>query len=246
MPGALILWWCSSHGGPGGTNRLAWPITFFDLTVLSSEGYFVFLPNPARELWCGRGVYARQRQGLRLRRLLRYSNGRGRSGKSSPDRSETDRNRRLELRRIHGHVGRYADATVPRGRGGRRDCPNWQSYYGTNGIDQWLIPDFGASVYDDPAVYPRGRRSRSSSKVKTPTLLLVGEGDIECPITQSFEFWHALKTLGVKTKMVVYQDEGHVPIQPKHQRDIMRQTIGWFNENLSTGKGTALTIDTPV
>ena len=28
---------------------------------------------------------------------------------------------------------------------------NWQSYYGENGIDQWMIPYFGASVYDDPA-----------------------------------------------------------------------------------------------
>ena len=30
---------------------------------------------------------------------------------------------------------------------------NWQSYYGQNGIDQWMLPYFGASVYDDPAVY---------------------------------------------------------------------------------------------
>jgi dipeptidyl aminopeptidase/acylaminoacyl peptidase len=30
---------------------------------------------------------------------------------------------------------------------------NWQSYYGQNGIDQWMIPYFGTSVYDDPAVY---------------------------------------------------------------------------------------------
>ena len=27
---------------------------------------------------------------------------------------------------------------------------NWQSYYGQNLIDQWMIPFFGASVYDDP------------------------------------------------------------------------------------------------
>ena len=32
---------------------------------------------------------------------------------------------------------------------------NWQSYYGENSIDQWMIPYFGASVYDDPAVYAK-------------------------------------------------------------------------------------------
>ncbi len=32
---------------------------------------------------------------------------------------------------------------------------DWLSYYGENGIDEWMIPYFGASVYDDPAVYAR-------------------------------------------------------------------------------------------
>src|SRR2546429_4038278 len=32
---------------------------------------------------------------------------------------------------------------------------NWQSYYGENQIDQWMIPFFGASVYEDPSVYAR-------------------------------------------------------------------------------------------
>ena len=30
-------------------------------------------------------------------------------------------------------------------------------------------------------------------KVKTPTLVIVGERDAECPAPQSYEFWHALK-----------------------------------------------------
>ncbi len=30
---------------------------------------------------------------------------------------------------------------------------NWMSYYGENGIDQWMVPFFGASAYDDPAIY---------------------------------------------------------------------------------------------
>lgn len=32
---------------------------------------------------------------------------------------------------------------------------DWLSYYGLNDIDQWMIPFFGASVYDDPAVYAK-------------------------------------------------------------------------------------------
>ena len=48
---------------------------------------------------------------------------------------------------------------------------NWQSYYGENDIDQWMIPFFGASVYDDPAVYARSSPITFIKNVKTPTLV---------------------------------------------------------------------------
>ena len=63
-----------------------------------------------------------------------------------------------------------------------------------------MIPFFGASVYDDPAVYEKSSPIRFIKNVKTPTLIIVGERDAECPASQSYEFWHALKTLGVPTK----------------------------------------------
>ena len=45
---------------------------------------------------------------------------------------------------------------------------NWQSYYGQNLIDQWMIPFFGASVYDDPAVYEKSSPIRVHQKSKDP------------------------------------------------------------------------------
>src|SRR5439155_3472629 len=71
---------------------------------------------------------------------------------------------------------------------------NWQSYYGQNGIDQWLIPYFGASVYDDPAIYARSSPITFIKRVKTPTPVLVGERDLECHLPQSQEVFHPLKT----------------------------------------------------
>jgi len=49
--------------------------------------------------------------------------------------------------------------------------------------------------------------------MKTPTLVIAGERDAECPALQSYEFWHALKTLGVPTQLVVYPSEGHLFIR---------------------------------
>ena len=73
---------------------------------------------------------------------------------------------------------------------------NWQSYYGENGIDEWMIPFFGASVYDDPAVYARSSAINFIQQVHTPTFSFVGAADIECPASQTLEFGHALKVLG--------------------------------------------------
>ena len=47
---------------------------------------------------------------------------------------------------------------------------DWLSYYGENSIDQWMIPYFGASVYDDPAVYARSSAITFIKQAHTPTL----------------------------------------------------------------------------
>jgi dipeptidyl aminopeptidase/acylaminoacyl peptidase len=110
---------------------------------------------------------------------------------------------------------------------------DWQSYYGQNGIDQWMIPFFGASVYDDPAIYARSSPMTFIKNVKTPTFEFVGERDVECPMAQSLEFWHALHTLGVPTSLVVYAGEGHGIRQPPHRKDITQRTIAWLERYLA-------------
>ena len=109
---------------------------------------------------------------------------------------------------------------------------NWQSYYGENLIDQWMIPFFGASVYDDPAVYEKARPIHFIKTVKTPTLVLAGERDAECPAPQSYEFWHALRTLGVPTELVIYPGEGHMFVDPKNRVDSQERTLAWFEKYL--------------
>ncbi len=109
---------------------------------------------------------------------------------------------------------------------------DWLSYYGENSIDQWMTPFFGASVYDDPAVYAKSSAITFIKNVKTPTLVIVGDRDGECPAPQSFEFWHALRDLGVKTQLVVYPDEGHGFRNPEHIKDREERTAKWFADNM--------------
>ena len=110
---------------------------------------------------------------------------------------------------------------------------DWLSYYGENSIDQWMIPFFGASVYDDPAVYAKSSAITYIKNVTTPTLVIVGDRDGECPAPQSFEFWHALRDHGVKTQLVVYPNEGHGFRDPEHIRDRNERILKWFDQYLA-------------
>jgi dipeptidyl aminopeptidase/acylaminoacyl peptidase len=109
---------------------------------------------------------------------------------------------------------------------------DWLSYYGENSIDQWMVPFFGATVYDDPAVYAKSSAITFIKNVTTPTLVIVGDRDGECPAPQSFEFWHALRAEGVKTQLVVYPNEGHGFRNPEHIADLAKRAIAWFAENM--------------
>jgi dipeptidyl aminopeptidase/acylaminoacyl peptidase len=106
---------------------------------------------------------------------------------------------------------------------------DWQSYYGTNEIDTWMIPYFGASVYDDPSVYAKSSPINYIKAVKTPALMVAGDRDAEVPVTQSYEYWHALRDLGVPTQLVIYPGEGHLFQKPANQRDVAQRIAAWFD-----------------
>jgi dipeptidyl aminopeptidase/acylaminoacyl peptidase len=113
---------------------------------------------------------------------------------------------------------------------------DWESYYGENSIDQWMIPYFGKTVYDDPAVYAKSSAINYIRQAKTPTLVVVGDRDGECPAPQSFEFWHALRDQHVPTQLVVYPNEGHGFVDPAHRRDVMERAVEWFGQYLGAGE----------
>ena len=221
----------SVHGGPASSLKPSWPRPGFNPTLLSQQGYFVLMPNP-------RGSYG-QGEKFTLANVKDFGGGDLRDILGGVD--EAVKSAPIDPGRIGltgwsygGFMTMWAITQTNRFRAAVAGAgiANWKSYYGENAIDQWMIPYFGASVYDDPAVYAKSSAIDFIKQVKTPTLVLVGDGDGECPPPQSYEFWHALKTLGVKTEMVVYANEGHSFHDPKHQRDVLLRMIQWFNENL--------------
>jgi len=223
------------HGGPSSVTTSEWPassgMSRAIIAALSVRGYFVLRPNP-------RGSYG-QGEDFTHGNIKDFGGGDRRDDLAGVDAAikkyPIDPNRLGVTGWSYGgfmtmwtvtQTNRFHAAVAGAG------IANWQSYYGQNLIDQWMIPFFGASVYDDPAVYEKSSPIRFIKNVKTPTLVIVGERDAECPASQSYEFWHALKTLRVPTKLIIYPGEGHMFIEPKHQVDRLEQTVVWFDKYL--------------
>jgi dipeptidyl aminopeptidase/acylaminoacyl peptidase len=223
------------HGGPSSVTTSEWPagagMSRAIIAGLSSRGYFVLLPNP-------RGSYG-QGEDFTRANVKDFGHGDLRddlAGVDAPLKKYPIDPARIGVTgwSYGGFMTMWTVTQTDRFKAavaGAGIC-NWQSYYGQNFIDQWMLPFFGASVYDDPAVYDKSSPIKFIKNVKTPTLIVVGERDAECPPAQSYEFWHALRTLGVPTQLIIYPGEGHLFLKPENQTDRMNQTIAWFDKYL--------------
>jgi dipeptidyl aminopeptidase/acylaminoacyl peptidase len=228
----LVVW---VHGGPAWAAQPMWPSRLHYSFALPSQGYFLLLPNM-------RGSYG---QGEKFTQANVKDFGYGDFRDIMAGVDEAIKQVPVDPDRLGitgwsygGYMTMWAVTQTNRFRAGVAGAglANYLSYYGQNKIDEWMIPYFGATVYDDPAVYARSSPITFIKNVKTPTLVVVGDRDGECPSPQSYEFWHALKTLRVPTQFVIYENEGHEFANPAHSRDVIDRTISWFNQYLDSPK----------
>jgi dipeptidyl aminopeptidase/acylaminoacyl peptidase len=213
------------HGGPAGAHSAAWPSRWS--AVLPGQGYFVLLPNPRGSLGFGAEFAQANVKDFGhgdLRDILAGVDAALAAAPIDPGRVG------VVGWSYGGYMAMWAPTQTARFKAAVAGAgiANWQSYYGQNRIDRWMIPFFGASVYDDLEVYARSSPITFIKRHKTPTLVLHGERDSEVPAPQGYEMWHALKALGVPTQLVIYPDEGHRIARREHRRDIQKRTLDWL------------------
>ncbi len=216
------------HGGPASAVQAGWGGRGgVSATGLSALGYFVLQPNP-------RGSYG---QGEEFTQANRKDFGYGDLRDILKGVDAVEAQYPVDPNRVGitgwsygGFMTMFAVTQTSRFKAAVSGAglSNWQSYYGENSIDQWMIPYFGASVYEDPAVYAKSSAINFIKQAHTPTLVVVGDRDGECPAPQSYEFWHALRDEHVPTQLVVYPNEGHGFVNPEHRRDVMDRAVEWF------------------
>lgn len=218
------------HGGPAAANVPGFVEGGANADLIAA-GYWLFLPNPRGSYGQGAAFVEANRRdfgGGDLRDIL--------AGIDAVERVAPIDDARLGLMggSYGGFMAMWANTQTNRFKAivAAAGLSNWISYYGTNGIDQWMLPYFGKTLYEDYDAYRAPSAIYFMKQAKTPTFLYVGERDIEVPPTQSIEYWHALKDQGVPTSLVIYADEGHGIRGAEGAADVRRRTLAWFDKYL--------------
>ena len=225
------------HGGPSAASVPEFLTPESEAAPLLAAGYRVFLPNPRGSFGEGERFAAANRRDFGhgdLRDVL--------TGIDAAERAAPIDDQRLGLigYSYGGYMAMWTVTQTDRFKAAVAGAgiSDWLSYYGENGIDTWMLPFFGASVYADPAIYARSSPINFITHVHTPVFEFVGSADVECPMPQTEEFYHALRTLGVPTEFVVYPGQGHGLADPKDDADATRRTLAWFARWLGPSKTT--------
>lgn len=122
-------------------------------------------------------------------------------------------------------------------------CPviDWISMAGTTDIPYFTYNFFNEPFWENPTPWLEHSSLMHVDEVSTPTLLATGEKDLRTPITQTEEYYQALKRRGVNTVMLRFNEEYHgIWSQPSNFMRAQRYIIEWFENK---GQIEGLTVE---
>ena len=124
---------------------------------------------------------------------------------------------------IVGHTPRFRAAVS------MRPVIDWGSFVGNTDGQNWY-DQFTKYPWEDPVQYAERSPLHYVANVTTPTMVMTGESDLRTPITQSEEFYRALKILKKDTLLVRMPEEFHGWRRPSHR--VMQQLylLAWFEK----------------
>ena len=112
---------------------------------------------------------------------------------------------------------------------------NWYSWvltsdYGGIGVKYWF-PGFPG---DNVEHYEKRSLLSVVKNVKTPTMVMTGELDFRCPMSESEQILYGPELLGVEAVLVPFPDEGHgIMARPSHHLSKMMHILAWFDQHKS-------------
>ena len=107
---------------------------------------------------------------------------------------------------------------------------NWYSMTYTSDIYTFLFPYwFAEAPWKTPEEYLRRSPLSYVDRVTTPTMLLTGENDFRTPMSESEQFYQALKLNRVDSALVRIPEASHgIAARPSHLISKVAHVLGWF------------------
>lgn len=124
---------------------------------------------------------------------------------------------------IVGHTDRFRAAVS------MRPVINWHSFVGTTDGSSWYR-QFKKYPWEDPMEYAVRSPLHYVANIKTPTMVMTGEADLRTPISQSEEYYRALKMLKKETLLVRMPGEYHGWRRPSHRLLQQLYLMAWFEK----------------
>ncbi len=107
---------------------------------------------------------------------------------------------------------------------------NTDSAWGTTEelwFNQW---EFKGTPYTNPEMYEKWSPRNSAKKFKTPTLVVHGQLDYRLDVSEGFQLFTTLQTMGVPSKMLYFPDEGHWVLKPQNSQLWWKTVTDWVDQ----------------
>lgn len=221
------------HGGPEWAWWQGWHGSWHEWgQLLASRGYVVLLPNPRGsdgQGWRFVEANAEDWGGLDFQDIIDGVDHLVSQGLADPDRLG------IGGWSYGGFMTSWAVTQTQRFKAAvvGAAVTNLFSFHGTTDITPNFLKFYMRGLpYGRRETYDRRSPMNGVQQVKTPCLVIHGERDLRVPVTQGFEFYTALRQLGVTTEMVIYPREPHGLRERAHHVDLMTRLVEWFDRYL--------------
>jgi dipeptidyl aminopeptidase/acylaminoacyl peptidase len=232
-PLPLAFW---IHGGPIGMDTDGWHWRWNPL-LLVAQGYAVALPNPRGSTGFGQdfvqGIWGNVWGDQCYKDLMAVADALCARADIDAERTmamggsfggymtnwigtQTDR---FNCLITHASIFTMANFT------GVTDHPAW-----------WYLEMGGEDPYADTERFDRYAPLRHVKQWKSPALIIHGEKDYRCPVSEGLNLFEALQYHGVPSELLVFPDENHWILKPRNIVVWYRAVLEFIGRHLSAGE----------
>jgi dipeptidyl aminopeptidase/acylaminoacyl peptidase len=90
--------------------------------------------------------------------------------------------------------------------------------------------EFKGTPYTIPEMYDKWNPRNAAKNFKTPTLVIHGQLDYRLDVSEGFQLFTTLQTMGVPSKMLYFPDEGHWVLKPQNSQLWYKTVNDWVDQ----------------